>query len=586
MLLSLFALLPLSLSLSTSSSPSVIHVVTGNHLDVGFNARGPDVAEHTVATDMASAFAASVMARYTGVLDAQSFALGNSYIVQPWAAATAFENVSAILPCATVAGAPGPQCADGDDRVARTLQAMLENGTLSANGALFNAQVEFGTGPSLLRHLQVAASVVPAAARSATFSQRDVPGLTVSALPWLAAANITFLSVGVNFCSAPPAVPPVFWWHHEETNTTILSTWHPGGYGGDTPADLAVVGTTGFLPLWFGDNLGAPNATVVSDDLAAIRAAFPNATLVFSSFDEAAAALAADPAAASLPRLSAEIGDTWMYGVAADPLKTARTRAIYRARDAHPDLAVSETALFDLVASKLVEHTWGGDSKTFLHDNGNWSNRDFDAVRGGWNYRVMEESWAEQLAYTDLALALAPPAFADDLATAFATLADVAAPSLDGYRSLPLSPDGTALVHLPSLSLPLSFDAHGTYKTPTGGSAFTFLYATYDAADYTHFLSHYSWPWGDDGCTGDFSKVNVSTAKPLSTTWPLSLSSLWTDDVASLWLLLSPLNKSAVLDYGAPRRVYLQLNFSETEREREREREGGGGGGEWRLGLS
>lgn len=46
-----------------------------------------------------------------------------------------------------------------------------------------------------------------------TISQRDVPGMTRSAIPILLSANITAISIGANGGSTPANVPKAFIWH-------------------------------------------------------------------------------------------------------------------------------------------------------------------------------------------------------------------------------------------------------------------------------------------------------------------------------------------------------------------------------------
>lgn len=62
-------------------------------------------------------------------------------------------------------------------------------------------------------------------------SQRDVPGLTRAAVPYLAGQGVTTLTVGVNGGSAPPGVPKnqPFWWRDGHSGTQLLAFWHPGG---------------------------------------------------------------------------------------------------------------------------------------------------------------------------------------------------------------------------------------------------------------------------------------------------------------------------------------------------------------------
>ncbi len=68
-------------------------------------------------------------------------------------------------------------------------------------------------------------------------SQRDVPGMTQSALPLLAAAGIRVVSVGVNGGSTPPNVARVFDWAMPGDSAAGMQSamrmmYLEGGYGG------------------------------------------------------------------------------------------------------------------------------------------------------------------------------------------------------------------------------------------------------------------------------------------------------------------------------------------------------------------
>ncbi len=67
---------------------------------------------------------------------------------------------------------------------------------------------------------------------SSTLSQRDVPGITRSAIPVLVEAGVTAVSVGVNGGSTPPTVPKLFKWLDPDSGKSLYAMWHPYGYGG------------------------------------------------------------------------------------------------------------------------------------------------------------------------------------------------------------------------------------------------------------------------------------------------------------------------------------------------------------------
>jgi hypothetical protein len=131
---------------------------------------------------------------------------------------------------------------------------------------------------------------------------------------------------------------------------------------------------------------------------------FPNAnaSVRASTFD--AFVDRALPFADRLPIVTGEMGDTWIYGVPADPFKTAALREAMSARracfDAGACSPIDERVYnFSRLLIKGVEHTWGGDTKKFLNDTeyAQWSNAAFDAMRKtSVNVAHFEQSWREQ----------------------------------------------------------------------------------------------------------------------------------------------------------------------------------------------
>ena len=101
-----------------------------------------------------------------------------------------------------------------------------------------------------------------------------------------------------------------------------------------------------------------------------------------------------------MPTITQEIGDTWIYGVASDPVKVARYRELARLRrswiasgkfksgDA-TDIALLRRLLLE------AEHTWGTDTKTWL-DFDNYIPRDLAKMLDTKNYKVVEFSWTEK----------------------------------------------------------------------------------------------------------------------------------------------------------------------------------------------
>ena len=320
----------------------------------------------------------------------------------------------------------------------------------SAQAELFDAgtfDAGLRMGPVLLSALGLEGDVVS----PSVMQQRDVPGLTRAVVPLLARRGVVGISVGANDGSPAPTVPSTaacqsglrqlrtpFRWHDVASNTSVLMDIHPGGYGGVLPTmpsgepyfarDGLLCDCVGVEGLdhalcysWRGDNYGPAGPNETERNFALFGAAFPNARVAASTLDAFFQRLL--PLAHTLPTLTSEIGDTWMYGVASDPSKTAQLRAMMRQRsrcvaqracDAH---AEPHLAGFSHLLHKLGEHTWGGSYAGHMNvsqPDGNWSNAAFERERArsvrrapGADafYRVAEATWDEQRLFIDAALA-------------------------------------------------------------------------------------------------------------------------------------------------------------------------------------
>lgn len=77
------------------------------------------------------------------------------------------------------------------------------------------------------------------------------------------------------------------------------------------------------------DNTGPPKTTAeVQTSLDKLRTEYPGATIKTSTFD--AFIKDVEPVKADLPVVDLEVGDTWMYGSASDPMKMAISRGLQR----------------------------------------------------------------------------------------------------------------------------------------------------------------------------------------------------------------------------------------------------------------
>src|SRR4029077_18839083 len=146
------------------------------------------------------------------------------------------------------------------------------------------------------------------------------------------------------------------------------------------------------------DNMGPHTADEVQQTYATLSARFPNAQIKPTSLTEIANAV--EPHRNSLPVVTSEIGDTWIHGVASDPLKLARYREVARLRQdwlAQRKFAVGDATDVALLRHLLleVEHTWGTDTKTWL-DFDHYIPSDLAAMLDTKNYKVVQFSWKEK----------------------------------------------------------------------------------------------------------------------------------------------------------------------------------------------
>ena len=278
----------------------------------------------------------------------------------------------------------------------RRMEAAIEAGDVAWHAlpfSLFSENMDaslFRFGLSLSQRLDARFGKRTIAAK-----MTDVPGHTRGIVPLLAEAGVEFLHIGVNAASTPPDVPPVFVWRDPASGAEIV-VMYQGNYGDvmvvpGLPDALAFAHTD--------DNVGPQSADQLGDVYRTLATRFPDARIQASTMDAFAERLRS--IRDSLPVVTQEIGDTWIYGVASDPQKQAQYRALLRLRQAWLGSGASGTELEGFSSNLLLvpEHTNGLDVKTHLNDWTHYSRGDFQAVRGHPNFRRMEASWQEQRDY-------------------------------------------------------------------------------------------------------------------------------------------------------------------------------------------
>jgi hypothetical protein len=147
----------------------------------------------------------------------------------------------------------------------------------------------------------------------------DVPGHTRGLIAPLAKHKVGFLEIGVNGGSTVAKLPPIFLWKSPSgASLPVMYHWDYSGTVRVPGSGIALATRVR------DDNSGPHKAEEIAKMHADLAKQFPNAEIVACNLSDMAEAIG--PHREGLPVVTQEIGDTWIYGVASDPLKVARYR--------------------------------------------------------------------------------------------------------------------------------------------------------------------------------------------------------------------------------------------------------------------
>ncbi|XP_065831599.1 uncharacterized protein [Oscarella lobularis] len=535
-----------------------VHFVSSCHLDVGFADTAANIVNRYFDNYFKASISTSNTLRQMGGNERLVF-LTHPYLL------------SLYLDCPPNMGL---HCPDNDS--IKLIEDGIGRGDISWHAMPFNSQLEVMDANLLNFSVKLGHDLDKRFNKpfKMTMSQRDVPGTSRAIIPTLVQNGVAAVTVGVNGGSMPPSVPSAFVWKNENTNDSVLGLWHPGGYGGQhgvSPSDVVTVeGFNQALVYGFrGDNSGPPSVKEVLSDFAAIRKMFPNATILSTDFEAFTQALLS--VKDKLEVVTGEIGDTWIHGVASDPVKVSQIREIMRARtDCVHQAKCDETDArfynFSRLLLKGPEHTWGGDTKKFLNDYTNWTNKDFHAYENSPNFVRMISTWVEQRnwAITYPLEALEDHPLRDEINTRLAGLMGQV-PSTEGFeqvsnRSSVFSCGGVeigfssatgSITHLVNISgnIPLALSDYPLAQV---------VYQTFTQDDFETFLNEYSYinPTKNSWLFKDFGKpgLNGTLHQEVSP----SLQELWQKKNSShqIFLLHLTFPESVNVDYGAPSAIW------------------------------
>jgi hypothetical protein len=400
----------------------------------------------------------------------------------------------------------------------------------------------------------------------------DVPGHSRGLIGPLAENGVTLLDIGVNSASTPPDVPAAFVWK-DPNGESVVMIYHRLAYGGVVRlpgSDLAVAVEVR------DDNLGPHTLEEIGKIYAELRRQFPNTTIKASNLTDIANAV--EPHKSALPVLTEEIGDTWIYGVASDPVKLARYREVLRLRtewirDGKLQVGDQVDLAFLAKFALAVEHTWGTDTKTWL-DFDHYTPDALAEMLEQPHYKTVTGSWVEKRADIDQGIATLPPALqaeANDRLQRLKPIApqtsslnahDASKPLETDHFTIGLDPETGAVVRLRS-------KASGREWSSAEHPLALFSYQTLSKRDYDRFLASYI-TVQTDWAPKDFGKPNIEKFGARSRMWATKLTNCLSGDDQDEFRIVAHLRiedagGAAPVVTAWPAELYLELVLPKSE---------------------
>ncbi len=454
--------------------------------------------------------------------------------------------------------------ASAEDR--KRMEIAIADNQIAWHALPFTWQTEMLDPPMIEGSLAISRSLDTRFGRTTTGAKlTDVPGHTRGLVRPLAEHGVGFLDIGVNDASTPAELPPIFLW---KTSGPSLPVMYHHGYGGTTrvpDSDLAISIEVR------GDNSGPHTPDEIKEIYDRLAYSYPKAEITAASLSEIATAVA--PYRNSLPVVTGEIGDTWIYGCASDPLKVARYREIVRLRQswiAKNQLKIGDATDLALLRHALleVEHTWGTDTKTWL-DFDHYNPGDLAKMLDTKNYKVVEFSWQEKRQDLLDGIATLPTPLREEaenaiaalkpaipLPTAGAILQRSKGPLETSHFVVDLDPQTGAIVQLQDKKT-------GREWAGKSNPLALFTYQTLSQADYNRFFASYIKSKAD-WAFKDFGKPNIASFGAKSQEWHPKLIDLHIEETPDLHRVIATLQiddpEAANSGRAAfPRQIHLEL---------------------------
>jgi hypothetical protein len=448
----------------------------------------------------------------------------------------------------------------------RRMEKAIQNGDIAWHGLPFTLHSELA-GPSLFElGIQLSVNLDKRFGKNTSGSKMtDVPGHTIGIVPLLAKHSISFLHIGKNPASTPPDVPPLFRWQAADGSEVVIM------YEKDYGSTMVIPGTKTAVNISFtGDNHGPQNPEQILRIYQNLQDQFPNARIIATNLSDVADEITTIKSL--LPVITSELGDTWIHGVASDPLKIAQFREISRLRKEMLESKVYHFGDSTDIASGIpllmvAEHTWGLDVKTWLKDWEIYKPEDFLVALSEPKYKLMEKSWDEKRQFIRDCIAHLPqPALAER------RLAELKPVPADKTGYTKLTKDELTF-DTPFFSFGIDPAAGGIIQLRDKNTGvewacsrqplFQFAYQTFSKGDYDRFLEQYL-TQKVEWALRDFGKPGQEIAGAPSKTWlPVVKGVFMKQDVKGTALLI----EMAVTDDnglpvgGSPGAITTELFF-------------------------
>ena len=453
----------------------------------------------------------------------------------------------------------------------RRMEQAINDGDIAWHALPFSWQTEMMDRSLIAGSLAISRSLDQRFGRTTTGAKMtDVPGHTRGLIRPLSDHGVTFLDIGVNGGSTPAELPPLFLWKDPEGASMVVMYHHEYGSIAHVPGSKLAIAV-----VVRGDNSGPHTPEEIAEIYTDLSQRFPNAQVEATNLTEIANAI--QPHREHLPVVTQEIGDTWIYGVASDPLKVARYRELCRLRQswiAKGQFEPGDATDLALLRHLLLEpeHTWGTDTKTWL-DFDHYTPRDLASMLDTKNYKVVEFSWQEKRQDLFDGIATLPVPLRDEAQAALASLAPKL-PSPSGDIHPPAEP-----IETPHFILQLDPATGAIHRLNNKQTArewaspqhplALFSYQTLSQQDYQQFLADYLITKAD-WAQKDFGKPNIERFGAVSQTWSPQLDELRVGHDGDTHRITARLHidDAQALDSGRgafPRTLVLELLLPDAE---------------------